>query len=227
MTTKDEMLHLAKPVSHAIAACAIVAATAATPQQHRRLFPPTDLGQLEGPDRDAYQRPDLIMDELQIDERSVVADLGAGGGWFTVRLARRVVNGKVYAEDIQPQMLEATKRRVDWEGLRNVQTVLGKPTDPGLPRESLDAVLIVDAYKELENPVVLLRNLKLSLKPDGRIGIVDFTREGGGPGPPMEDRVDPDRVIRDAEAAGLQLVSRPNFLRYHYMLVFERPQTTR
>jgi SAM-dependent methyltransferase len=221
------MLHLKGLATLAFVAIASIAATAGTPQQHRRLFPPTDLGQLEGPDRDAYQRPDLIMDELQIDERSVVADLGAGGGWFTVRLARRVVNGKVYAEDIQPQMLEATKRRVDWEGLRNVQTVLGQPSDPGLPRGSLDAVLIVDAYHEIENPVLLLRNLKGSLKADGRIGIVDFTREGGGPGPPMEDRVDPERVIRDAEAAGLQLVSRPNFLRYQYMLVFGKPPSTK
>jgi ubiquinone/menaquinone biosynthesis C-methylase UbiE len=212
----------------ALAAFGIVAAIAAAPQQHRRLFPPTDLGQLEGPDRDAYQRPDLIMDELQIAERSVVADLGAGGGWFTVRLARRVgPKGKVYAEDIQPQMIEATKRRVDWEGLRNVQMVLGQPSDPGLPPDSLDAVLIVDAYHEIENPVVLLRNLKRSLKPDGRIGVVDFNREGGGPGPAMEERVDPERVMRDADAAGLTLVSRPNFLRYQYMLVFEKPQTTR
>jgi ubiquinone/menaquinone biosynthesis C-methylase UbiE len=168
------------------------------------------------------------MDELQIAERSVVADLGAGGDWFTVRLARRVgPNGKVYAEDIQPQMIEATKRRVDWEGLRNVQMVLGQAADPGLPPDSLDAVLIVDAYHEIENPVVLLRNLKKSLKADGRIGVVDFTREGGGPGPLMEERVDPERVIRDADAAGLTLVSRPNFLRYQYMLVFEKPQTTR
>jgi len=68
--------------------------------------------------------------------------------------------------------------------------------------------------------VTLLRNLARSLKPTGRIGIVDFTKEGGGPGPPMDERVDPERVISDAKAAGLRLLSRPNFLRYQYMLVF-------
>ena len=115
---------------------------------------------LEGPDRDAWQRPDQIMDALGIGEGSVVADLGAGGGWFTVRLARRVgPNGMVYAEDIQPQMIQAIERRVEREGLQNVKTVLGTATDPKLPERALDAVLIVDAYHEIEQPVALLRNV--------------------------------------------------------------------
>jgi ubiquinone/menaquinone biosynthesis C-methylase UbiE len=188
--------------------------------QHGRLFPPEDLGLLEGPDRDAYQRPDRIMDELGIGEGSVVADLGAGGGWFTVRLAYRVGrSGRVYAEDIQPQMIEAIKRRVAREQLANVTPIMGKPADPDLPAP-VDAVLIVDAYAEMVDPVTLLRNVARSLKPQGRIGIVNFRKDGHGPGPPMDERVDPERVIRDAEAAGLQLLSRPQFLRYQYMLVF-------
>src|SRR3954454_8647724 len=102
--------------------------------QHARLFPPELLGQLEGPDRDAYQRPDQVMDALHIGERSVVADLGAGGGWFTVRLARRVgPNGRVYAEDIQPQMIQTIERRIAREGLTNVITQLGTADDPKLP----------------------------------------------------------------------------------------------
>jgi ubiquinone/menaquinone biosynthesis C-methylase UbiE len=162
------------------------------------------------------------MDELGIGEGSVVADLGAGGGWFTVRLARRVgPNGKVYAEDIQREMIVAIQRRVESEGLRDrVEMKLGTPSDPQLPVGSLDAALIVDAYHEMEQPVRLLSSVKRSLKPQGRIGIVNFTKEGHGPGPPMEDRVDAERVIRDAEAAGLRLIQRPNFLRYQYMLVF-------
>jgi len=188
--------------------------------QHGRLFPPEDLGILEGPDRDAYQQPEKIMDELGIGEGSVVADLGAGGGWFTVRLAHRVgPNGKVYAEDIQRQMIEAIQRRVQREQLTNVKTILGTAADPRLP-EPVDAVLIVDAYHEMEHPVMLLRNVAARLKPAGRIGIVDFKKDGYGPGPDMNERVDPERVIRDAEAAGLQLISRPAFLRYEYMLVF-------
>ena len=189
--------------------------------QHARLFPPRELGKLEAPDRDAWQRPDQVMDALGIGENSVVADLGAGGGWFTIRLARRVgPNGKVYAEDVQHEMLEAIRRRVEREGLSKVvERRLGTAVDPGLPPGVLDAALIVDAYHEMDQPVALLKNLARSLRPNGRIGILNFTKEGGGPGPPMQERVDPERVIRDASAAGLRLIDRPNFLRYQYMLV--------
>ena len=191
--------------------------------QHARLFPPQDLGLLEGPDRDAYQRPDQIMDALLIGEGSTVADLGAGGGWFTVRLARRVgPNGRVYAEDIQPEMIGAIERRVEREGLQKVvKTVLGTPTDPKIPAGSLDAVLIVDAYHEMEQPVTLLRNVAKSLKPTGMIGIVNYKKDGaGGPGPKLEERVEPEQVIRDARAAGLELRKREHFLRYQYLLTF-------
>ena len=195
--------------------------TAPLAAQHARLFQPKDLGLLEGPDRDAWQRPDQIMDALQIGEGSTVADLGAGGGWFTVRLARRVgPNGRVYAEDVQPEMVEVIFRRVEREGLQKiVKTVLGTQTDPKIP-ELLDAVLINDAYHEMEQPVALLRNLAKSLKPTGTIGIVNFKKDGGGPGPKMEERVDPERVIRDARAAGLELRKRENFSRYQYLLTF-------
>ncbi|MBA2302600.1 MAG: class I SAM-dependent methyltransferase [Acidobacteria bacterium] len=160
------------------------------------------------------------MDHLGIAEGSIVADLGAGGGWFTIRLARRVgPNGRVYAQDIQPEMIGAIKRRVEREELKNVRTVLGAPLDPQLP-DPVDVVLIVDAYHEMEQPQTLLRNVRKSLKPGGRVGIVEFTTSGHGPGPSMDERVDPERVIRDAEAAGLRLESRGNFLRYQYLLEF-------
>lgn len=189
--------------------------------QRPHLFPPEDLGQLEGPDRDAWQKPDQIMDALLIGDGSVVADLGAGGGWFTVRLARRVgPNGLVYAEDIQRPMIEAIQQRVRYEALRNVRTVLGTATDPNLPARSLDAVLIVDAYNEFEQRVTLLKNVATSLKPTGRIGIVDYKKDGGGPGPSMQERIDPDKVIEDARAAGLVLDKRETFLRYQYFLIF-------
>ena len=164
------------------------------------------------------------MDALGVAEASVVADLGAGSGWFTIRLAVRVgPNGLVLAEDVQSPMIQAIKVRVDRMGLKNVKTVLGTSTDPRFP-VPVDAVLIVDAYHEMEQPVVLLRNVAASLKSTGRIGIVQFTKEGGGPGPAMEDRVDPEIVIRDAKAAGLVLRSRETFLKYQYMLVFEKPR---
>lgn len=200
---------------------AALAALAAAPlAQHTRLFRPQDLGLLEAPDRDEYQRPDKIMDALRIGEGSVVADLGAGSGWFTIRLSGRVgPNGIVYAQDIQRPMIASIESRLDRMGIKNVRTVLGTATDPRLPAP-VDSALIVDAYHEMEQPVVLLRNLAASLKPNGQIGIVDFTKDGGGPGPPLEERVDPEVVIRDAQLAGLTLVGRGNFLKYQYMLIF-------
>jgi predicted methyltransferase len=215
---------LTRLVLACVSAAALSAAASAQQQEHLRLFRPEDLGLLEPPDRDVWQRPEEIMDALQIAEGSVVADLGAGSGWFTIRLARRVLpTGKVYAEDIQQPMVSAMNLRIKREGLEKiVTTVLGTASDPRLPPNALDAVLIVDAYHEMEDPVVLLRNVGASLKPGGRLGIVNFTTEGFGPGPPMEERVDPERVIRDAEAAGLRLNSRPEILPYQYLLVFER-----
>jgi len=207
----------------ALLLAAFAAADAQTRPRHGKLFTPLDLGLLEGPDRDLWQMPDQIMDALGIAEGSVVADIGAGGGWFTIRLARRVgAGGTVYAEDIQRQMLEATTRRAAREGLANVRAVLGTAQDPRLPRGALDAVLIVDTYHELEDPDSMLRNIAAALKPQGRVGVVDFKTDGLGPGPALEDRVDPDLVIRDAEAAGLQLIGRETFLPYQFMLVFGR-----
>ena len=156
----------------ALAAVLLSAAVAAQQRQHGRLFPPQDLGLLEGPDRDAWQRPEQIMDHLRIGEGSVVADLGAGGGWFTIRLARRVgPNGRVYAQDIQPEMIGAIERRVKLEGLKNVQTVLGTASDPQLPTP-VDVVLIVEAYYEMGDPQTLLRNVRKSRGAGGRGGIV-------------------------------------------------------
>jgi ubiquinone/menaquinone biosynthesis C-methylase UbiE len=195
---------------------------------HGRLFPPQDLGMLEGPDRDAWQKPDRIMDALGIADGSVVADLGAGGGWFTIRLARRVgPNGMVYAEDIQRQMIEAIERRVQREGLRNVRTILGTADDPRLPEGRLDAVLIVDAYHEMEARVTILRNIAAALRPKGRLGIVDHRKDGGGPGPPLERRIEPEAVIEDAREAGLRPISHETFLPYQYLLIFGRVEDGR
>ena len=167
------------------------------------------------------------MDRLGIADGSVVADLGAGGGWFTTHLARRVgPNGLVYAEDIQPQMIEAIGRRVQREGLLNVRTVLGTVKDPRLPR-GIDAVLIVGAYHEMEDPVALLKNVERSLKPQGRVGVVDFNPGGGGPGPAPDERVAPEAVIKAAAAAGLQLISQEAVPPFQFLLVFGKGSISR
>jgi ubiquinone/menaquinone biosynthesis C-methylase UbiE len=152
---------------------------------------------------------------------SRVADIGAGGGWFTIRLADQVgPNGRVFAEDIQPLMIESIKRRVDRERLGNVETILGTADDPKLPRD-LSAVLMCDVYSQLKEPQKLLRHVRDALAPNGLVGVVDFKRDGaGGPGPPFEERIDPEIVERDATAAGLVLRSRETFLKYQYFLVF-------
>ena len=193
-------------------------------QRHGLLFPPQDLGLLEGPDRAAWQKPDQIMDALGIADGSKVADIGAGAGWFTIRLARRVgPNGLVYAQDVQPQMLEAISRRVTREGLANVRTLLGEGSSPNLPRGALDAVLVVDSYQEVEpaDRPTFLRNLAGALEPGGRIGIVNYKLGGGGPGPEPNLRVPLASVEADAAAAGLT-VREVGDLPYQYLLVLGR-----
>jgi predicted methyltransferase len=194
------------------------------PQTHGRLFPPKDLGLLEGPDRDTWQRPEQIMDALAIADGARVADIGAGAGWFTIRLARRVgPNGIVYAQDIQREPLEAIRRRVGREGLRNVETRLATETSPNLPIGMLDAVLIVDTYPEVADRVALLRDLGAALKPGGRIGIVNYKPGRGGPGPAPDEgvRVEAESVEADARRAGLRVLARES-LPYHYLLVLGR-----
>jgi predicted methyltransferase len=216
----------------ALAALTAMAASAQVPAPgrqdaapHGRLFPPENLGLLEAPDREMWQKPDQIMDALGIADGSVVADIGAGAGWFTIRLARRVgPGGIVYAQDVQRQMLEATRRRVAKEGLQNVQTRLGRGSDPSLPDGSLDAILVVDVYPEVEDRVTLLRNLAAALKPNGRIGIVNYRPGRGGPGPAPDEgvRVDQATVEADVRAAGLRIAGRGDFLPYQYLVVVQK-----
>lgn len=209
-----------------IVVAAVLAVTGAGAQEprHGRLFPPENLGELEGPDRDAWQMPDAVMDALGIADGTRVADIGAGGGWFTVRLARRVgPNGVVFAQDVQPQMLEAIGRRVDREGLRNVRLVRGNEVDPNLEPASVEAVLIVDAYHEFgANAPSLLKHLRAALKPGGRLGVIEHPPGSGGPGPRAEERIASEDVIQQIEAAGFRLARRETFLPFQYYLVFDR-----
>jgi predicted methyltransferase len=195
---------------------------AQNPPRAPRLFAPQDLGLLEPPDREAWQKPDQVMDALHIADGNVVADIGAGGGWFTTRLARRVgPGGRVYAVDVQRLMIQAIVRRMEREGLSNVHPVLGEYDDPKLPADAQpDAVLMVDAFHEMAHPVVMLRNVARTLKPQGRIGIIDYRAGDGGPGPSSEERVPPSVVVSQARAAGLKLIDEQKFLPYQYFLIF-------
>ena len=189
-------------------------------RNHGRLFPPEELGALEGPDRDAWQEPERVMDSLGVTSGTIVADIGAGGGWITIKLANRVgPTGLVYAEDIQREMIESINRRVNRTNLSNVETIIGTSNNPKIPTP-VDAVLMVDVYGEVEDPLTLLRNVIPQLKKGGRIGIVEHRLDGGGPGPPLQDRVTPETIITTAEAVGLQLLTHDESFRYQYLLVF-------
>lgn len=190
-------------------------------ESHPRLFPPEHLVLLEGPDRSEWQQPERVMDALNIADGFRVADVGAGGGWFTIRLARRVgPRGIVYAEDIQPEMIASIEQRVKREELTNVITKSGTATDPNLP-PGLNAVLMVDTYPQLREPIAMLKSIAASLAPTGKLGIVDFKPDGaGGPGPDLSERISPEVIKQQAAAAGLKLLSHETFLKYQYLLIF-------
>ena len=187
--------------------------------ERRQLFRPEDLPLLEGPDRALWQKPDLVMDQLGIADGSDVADIGAGAGWFTLRLARRVgPNGTVFAQDLQTEMVIAIRRRVRRENLQNVRVIQGDENSPHLPQGALDAVLVVDVYPEVKNPVSFLRSLAAALRPQGRIGIVNYKPGSGGPGPGPTERVESEVVAADARTAKLRVLSTTD-LRYQYLVV--------
>ena len=205
-------------------ACAAAVSAAQTARPRGRLLAPLDLGVLESAGREQWNKPEQIMDALKIADGSIVAEIGAGGGWFTVRLAHRVnQNGIVYAEDIQPEMIEAVRRRAQRENLGNVvRTVLGTTRNSRLPH-GLDAILINGAYHEMQNPVAVLKDAAESLKPQGRLGIVEFSPGAGGPGPEPEQRVDQETVVRGATSAGLQIISRETIPPFMFMVVLGKP----
>jgi ubiquinone/menaquinone biosynthesis C-methylase UbiE len=202
---------------------AVTPASKSTDKAARPMFQATDLGLLEFDDRDRWQRVEEILDDLNISDGSIVADIAAGGGWFSDRLARRVgPAGTVYAEEIQPAMIEAMKRRIQVENITNITPVLGTPVDPHLPPGRLDAILIVNAFRDIETPVPLLENLRRALNRRGHIGVIDFTPGGGGPGPAAEERVAPEAIIAAAEAAGLHLQAKYPLPPFEYLLVFAK-----
>ncbi len=177
--------------------------TSIQPEHHRPTSTPYtgDLSIFETAGRDERLHINQVMDILSIAPGKTVADIGAGSGWFTVRAARRVTDtGAVYAVDINPEALQYITRRVQGEHLQNVKTILGKPDNADLPSNKIDAVLLLKTYHEIAEPVTLLRNLRASLKPGARVGIID--RDGNG-----EDHgIHKDVVLHEAQEAGYRLL---------------------
>jgi len=176
---------------------------AAPAAQHRATSTPYsgDLSIFETAGRDERLHINGVMDALSITPGKTVADIGAGSGWFTVRAAQRVTaSGMVYAVDINPQAIEYIDKRVQKAKLNNVKTILNKPNDPGLPADSVDSVLLLKTYHEVADPVALLRNLRSSLKPGARVGIID--RDGNG----VDHGIHKEIVLREADQAGYRLL---------------------
>src|SRR5437588_5688084 len=177
-----------------------------------------DLSIFDSPERDQRLQINRVMDILGVVPGKNVADIGAGSGWFTVRAARRVAEtGKVYAVDINPEAINYIDQRTQRERLLNVKTILSKSDDPLLPVQSVDAVLLLKTYHEVEKPVSLLRNLRAALKPGARVGIIDRNGNGENHG------IGRDVVIKEAAEAGYRLLGQYDFVKadgMDYFLVF-------
>jgi arsenite methyltransferase len=176
---------------------------------------------LEDPQRDEWQKPDAVIQALDLKEGQVVADIGAGSGYFTVRLARTVgQKGRVLAVDIDEGMLSYLRQRLAQEKIDNVQVMQVPPHDPLLIDSSLDLAFICNTYHHLEDREIYLRKLRKALKPDGRLVIVDFYKKEGIPvGPPMPMRLGEETVKKELQAAGMKVAEKLTILPYQYILI--------
>jgi ubiquinone/menaquinone biosynthesis C-methylase UbiE len=135
-------------------------------------------GWLERAEREQEEAPSKAIESLDLKPGMAIADIGAGSGYYTSRMAKKVApTGRVYATDIQPGMISILERRISAEGLTNVTTVLGTMDDPALPPQSIDLALMVDVYHELQQPQLFLQRLKVVLKPNGRLVLLEFRKE--------------------------------------------------
>ena len=172
----------------------------------------------DDPRRDAWQKPHEVIETLALKPDAVVADIGAGTGYFTVRLARMLPKAKVYAADIEADMVKHLGERARREKLANVRVVQSSLDDARLP-EPVDLALLVDVYHHLDDRRAYFSKLKSRLKPGGRIAIIDFTLDSEV-GPPPRARVAPERVKAELAAAGYRLAEEHSFLDNQYFLVF-------
>jgi SAM-dependent methyltransferase len=190
------------------------------PQAQRKTSNPYtgDLSIFDSPGREDRLQISRVMDILGVGPGKNVADIGAGSGWFTVRAARRVMEtGSVYAVDINPEAVRYIEKRAAKERLPNVKTVLSKPDDAKLPASTIDAVLLLKTYHEVEKPVLLMRNLRASLRPGAKVGVIDRNGNGENHG------VGKDVVIHEVGEAGYELIGQYDFVKgdnMDYFLVF-------
>ena len=186
------------------------------------------IARLEDPKRDEWQKPDEVLKVLNLKEGELIAEIGSGSGYFTVRLARALapLKGRVMALDVNEGMVAYLRKRLTQEQLKNVTVMKVPPHDPLLIDQSADVVFICDTYHHIEDRDVYLRKIRKSLKPNGRLVIVDFYKREGIPvGPPMSMRLSEETVQKELEAAGLHVTEKLTTLPYQYILIAQPTST--
>jgi ubiquinone/menaquinone biosynthesis C-methylase UbiE len=175
---------------------------------------------LDRPEREKEEAPKLLVEVMQLKATDVVADIGAGSGYFTFLMSPRVPEGKVLAVDIQPEMLDLIRGRAKENGMKNVEPVLGTITDPKLAESSVDGVLLVDAYHEFDHPREMMEAIVRSLKPSGRVFLVEY--RGEDPKVPIKPhhKMTVEQAKREMEAVGLKLDKLDESLPRQHVMVF-------
>ncbi|HYE57588.1 MAG TPA: class I SAM-dependent methyltransferase [Rhodothermales bacterium] len=191
----------------------------------REIAQPVDHGSaawLDRPERDATELPDRVVAALDLRPTDVVADVGAGTGYFTFRLAAQVPQGRVLAEDIDSALVALIRHRADSLGLRNVTPIRGTIENPELPPASADVVLIVDSYHEFSHPREMMTAIARALKPGGRVVLVEYRGEDPTLAINPLHRMTQAQIEREMTAVGLRLKASLDVLPQQHLLVFER-----
>jgi len=195
----------------------LVAAACAAAQVKHQHHPPRSADEyakvLEDPSRDAWQKPHEVIMALKLKPTEVIADIGAGSGYFTRRFAHHAA--KVYAVDISADLLAKTKGE-------KIETVLATPDDPKLPAASVDTIFICDVLHHIENREAYYKKLAAALKPGGRIVNIDFHKRDLPVGPPVSMKISEDEVRKEFAAAGFKQSAKHTFLPHQYFLEFQR-----
>lgn len=176
--------------------------------------------EFDDPARDAWQKPEEILDALRLKRTSLVADIGAGTGYFSVRIARRIPEGKVFAADVEADMVRYLGERAQHDHLINLVPVLANADASNLP-EPVDVALVVDTYHHIGNRREYFAKLKSSLRPEGKLAIVDFKADSPN-GPPPQYRLSAETVTQELNAAGYSLIETLQFLPRQYFLIFRK-----
>lgn len=178
---------------------------------------------LERPDRKATEQPQQVVEALNLKPTDIVADIGAGTGYFSFRISPLVSEGKVLAVDIQPEMLDIIDFLKKENSISNVEPILGSISNPNLPDESVDLALMVDAYHEFEYPKEMMAGVVRSLKPGGRVVLVEYRKEN--PFIPIKalHKMTQKQARKEMKAVGLEWLETKNFLPQQHLMVFQKP----